>query len=127
MNRSEILAFRVALVAALGVITCVTTAPLPTEVGGAVNDKLSHLLAFYALTLLTDFSFARSGLGFRKVLALFAYGMMIELIQHRLPYREFSVADLLANGAGIFAYWLSIPLLRRIPRLRARWTQPGAI
>ena len=65
--------------------------------------------------------------GDTAAIALFAYGTMIELIQHRLPYREFSVADLLANGAGICAYWLSIPLLRRIPRLRARWTQPGTV
>ena len=123
LKRSEVLAFRAALVVAVILITFLTTARIPSEVGGAVNDKLSHALAFFALALLTDFSFADSRLGLKKVSALFAYGTIIELIQHQLPYREFSLADLVANGMGIFAYWLSIPLLRRLPRLKARWTQ----
>ncbi len=102
-----------------------TTLRIPAEVGGAVNDKLSHALAFFSLALLTDFSFSESRFGLAKAGALFAYGTVIELIQHQLPYREFSLADLLANGAGIVGYWLSIPLLRRLPRLKTRWTQPG--
>ena len=122
LKKSEILGARIALTAALIGITYLTTAQLPSEVGGSINDKLSHLLAFYALTLLTDFSFADSKLGLTKVAALFAYGTLIELIQHQLPYREFSLADLAANGMGILAYWLSIPLLRRLPRIKARWT-----
>ena len=110
---------------ALVVILVLTTMRIPSEVGGAINDKLSHVLAFFALSLLTDFSFVRSRFGLTKAGALFAYGALIELIQHQLPYREFSLADLLANGAGIFAYWWSIPLLQRLPRLKSRWSQPG--
>ncbi len=102
-----------------------TTVRIPAEVGGAFNDKLSHALAFFLLSLLTDFSFLQTRFGFAKAGALFAYGAVIELIQHQLPYRDFNLVDLLANGAGIFGYWLSIPLLRRLPRLKRRWSQSG--
>ncbi len=102
-----------------------TTVRIPAEVGGAINDKLGHALAFFGLSLLTDFSLVRSRFGLAKAGTLFAYGTLIELIQHQLPYREFSLADLLANGAGILGYWVSIPLLQRLPRLKARWSQPG--
>ena len=100
-----------------------TTVRIPEEVSGAINDQLGHALAFFILSLLMDFSFVQSRFGLAKAGALFAYGTVIELIQHQLPYRDFSLADLLANGAGIFAYWLSIPLLQRLPRLKTRWSQ----
>ena len=102
-----------------------TTVRIPAEVGGAINDKLSHALAFFLLSLLADFSFVQTRFGLAKAGALFAYGAVIELIQHQLPHREFNLVDLLANGAGIFGYWLSIPLLQRLPRFKRRWTQSG--
>jgi VanZ family protein len=33
---------------------------------------------------------------------LFAFSLLMELIQHFIPYRHFSFADLLANGLGLF-------------------------
>lgn len=123
LKKPDILSFRITLVMALILITYLATTPIPEQVAGGINDKLSHLLAFYALTLLADFSFPRTTLGLNKIGSLFAYGLMIELVQYSLPYREFSVADLLANGFGIFCYWLTIPLLRRFPRLKARWAK----
>ena len=58
--------------------------------------------------------------------ALAGYGLFIEVVQHFLPYREASFVDLLADGAGIAAYALCIPLLARIPVLRRPKASPIA-
>jgi len=108
---------------AIAVVTTLYFAftPLEHQVTESVNDKLKHLLAFAVLAFLTDFSFPRSPLGFLKVLALLGFGLFIEIVQYFLPYREFSLYDLLADGIGIGIYGFCQPLLRHIPWLRFRW------
>ena len=86
-----------------------------------VNDKVNHALAFFVLGLLADFSFPERGFGPSKILALLAYGLLIEVIQHFLPYRTFSLYDLAADGVGLTLYWCSVPAIKRLPWLRGRW------
>jgi VanZ family protein len=57
----------------------------------------------------------------RKALPLFAYGLVIEIVQYHLPYREFSLWDLAADGLGLLIYPISYPLLKRLPILAPRW------
>lgn len=113
--------FRVALIVAIVTVLYLATTPLPVPVVEDVNDKASHVLGFFGLALLLDFSFPDSGLGARKVLALLAFGMLIEVIQYHLPYRTFSLLDWAADGLGIFAYRLALPGLRYLPVLKRRW------
>jgi VanZ family protein len=113
--------FRLALIAAVITVLHLATTPLHYPMVEDVNDKASHVLAFFGLALLLDFSFPDSGLGRRKILALLAFGLLIEVIQYYLPYRTFSLLDWAADGAGIALYWLSLPALRRVPVLRRRW------
>jgi len=114
--------FRLLLALALAVITHLATAPLGELPPVHLNDKLGHLLAFYGLALLADFSFRRSGFDLNKALSLLGYGLLIEVVQHFIPYRDFSLLDLGADALGLAAYGASVPLLRRTSVLAQRWT-----
>ncbi len=121
LSRSKIMAFRLALLATVIVVTYLATTPLKYPVVEDINDKVNHFLAFYVLALLVDFSFPKDGFGVTKTLALLGYGLLIEVIQYFLPYRSSSLYDLAADGAGLFVYWFSLPALRHVPLLRSRW------
>lgn len=108
------------IVASVTVLYLATT-PLDVPLVEDVNDKASHVLGFFGLALLLDFSSPDSGLGARKVLALLAFGMLIEVIQYHLPYRTFSLLDWAADGLGILVYRFALPGLRYLPVLRRRW------
>lgn len=87
------------------------------------SDKLAHLLAFLAFAFLADFAFPRRSFDAVKFLPLLGYGLGLELLQSVLPHRDGSVADLLADAAGLALYALLLPLLRRQPLLRGRWSE----
>lgn len=81
-------------------------------------DKLGHLSFYAVLTLLLCWAIRQSfasynRLSFWWLMALLAsiYGISLEFVQARLPYRSFDYADMLANCAGavlaVFAWlWL---------------------
>jgi VanZ family protein len=122
LPRNKIIAFRLALLATLIVVMHLATTRLQYPVVEDLNDKFDHILAFYVLALLTDFSFPRNGFGPGKVLSLLGYGLLIEAIQYFLPYRSSSLYDVAADVVGLFIYWISLPVLRRLPLLRSRWS-----
>jgi VanZ family protein len=106
---------------ALIAITHLATTRIQYPVVENINDKLNHILAFYVLALLVDFSFPQDKFVVSKVLALLGFGLLIEVIQYFLPYRTFSLYDLAADGGGLTVYWFSLPTLRYVPLLRCRW------
>ncbi len=110
------------LTAALIVISFLATTSSSVPVVENINDKVEHVIAFYALALLADFSFPRTNFGRAKALSIIVYGFAIETTQYFLPYRTFSLFDLGADAAGLFAYGISIPALRQLPLLKERWT-----
>ena len=79
-----------------------------------VWDKLAHAIAFAALMLLGGLAHRNSIALAWIALLLFLYGAGIELVQHFLPSREFSLEDMLANGIGILLMW---PLVAPLGRL----------
>jgi VanZ family protein len=109
------------LALALVVITWLATTELPGPVIFDLSDKLNHLAAFFTLALLSDFAFRGGGFGPAKFLTLLGYGVLLEGIQHFLPYRDFSLLDLAADAVGMGLYAASVPLLRRQPLLARRW------
>lgn len=87
-----------------------------------LNDKLNHLLAFFVLAMQLDFSFPdQKSTYYPKYIALLLYGILLECIQNFLPHRTFSLADVLADGAGIILYLSCHPLFRKLPLLKRRW------
>ena len=118
----HVLIFRFLFFITLIIITYLTTASLSGTFIGNINDKLSHFLAFYTLAFLIDFSFPKNEFGYLKFFELLFYGLLIEIIQSVIPYRSFSLYDLLANATGLLAYKFSIPLIKEFSFLNTRWT-----
>ena len=109
--------FRVLLVVALLAIFFLATTRLKIPVAGDMDDKVNHVIAFFVLALLVDFSFP--AWTFRtKVLVLIAYGLSIEITQAYLPYRSCSLFDLGADAGGLALYGICQPALRYLPVLR---------
>ncbi|WP_100637959.1 VanZ family protein [Marinobacter salexigens] len=80
--------------------------PIPS----APSDKVNHLIAFIELTIVTRLAWPN----LRAIWyapALLAFGLGIEVVQANLPYRDFSLADLAADGAGILIGLLPWPFL----------------
>ena len=120
--RSNLLLFRLALATALLVILHLATTQLHYPGVDRLNDKFSHLLAFFVLAMLQDFSFPRIKFGLSKVLILMAFGLLIEVIQYFLPYRTFSLYDLGADAIGVLVYIIWTPVLKQIPFVCRRWS-----
>lgn len=117
ISRSRIIVCRIALAAAFAGITILATTPLSYPVVSGVNDKFTHVLAFFVLALLADFSFPEKEFAIAMVLALLGYGLAIEIIQYFLPHRMFSLLDLAADAAGIGLYRIFSPVLKKV------WTE----
>jgi len=90
-----------------------------------LSDKTEHILAFYVLGLLVDFSWPATGFRAPKTLSLFGYGLAIEIVQYFLPHRTFSLFDLGADGIGLFLYALSVPVIKNIYPLSERFKASG--
>jgi VanZ family protein len=120
MTRAQIVFFRLLFIAAVAAITYLATTRQEVSLVGDFSDKTNHVLAFYVLTLLIDYSFPQKALGHTKVLPLLAYGALIEITQGFLPHRTPSLLDLFADGVGIAMYPLSLPLLKQLPMLGRR-------
>jgi VanZ family protein len=109
---------RIGLLAAVALVAHLAFTERSYPLVSIIPDKFNHFAAFAVLALLADYSFPAARFGAAKVLALAGYGVLIEIVQGFLPYREASFLDLAADGTGIAAYALCIPMLARIPVLR---------
>jgi len=98
--------------AASGILILATT-PLEYPMVSGINDKLNHIFAFFVLALLSDFSFPDKKFFLAIFLPIMGYGVTIELIQHFLSYRMFSLFDVAADAMGIVLYKISFPFLKK--------------
>lgn len=105
--------WRGALALSVVVIFMLATTSSPYPIPSAPSDKVNHLLAFLELTLLARLGWPRARLA-PVILALASYGLAIELVQTQLEHRTFSVADMLADAAGIGLGLLLWPILGRL-------------
>jgi len=67
-------------------------------------DKVGHFLIFFSLALLLDLSFKLTIN--KSLIILSAYGVLIEVMQSFLPYRDASAGDILADILGVVVYLL---------------------
>ncbi len=104
---------RLILGLALLIITWMALTPMPEILQENINDKVGHALVFLFLAGLAHAGWPDHGFGWRHGLWLLAYGIGLECAQYFVPGRFFSVADMLADLAGILA-WL--PLAHLLPR-----------
>lgn len=90
-RRSHLTAIRLSLGVALMVLTYLMLVPIDHSIIEKTNDKIAHILAFYLLALLVDFSFPDRVFNRSKVLPLLVYALLMETIQYFVSYRIFSV------------------------------------
>lgn len=121
LSSVHLLFFRGVLFVLLVLVMHLATTQESYPVVSEVNDKSKHLLTFLSLAFFLDFSWPKNKLGTLKITFLMSYGLLIEVVQFTLPYREFSLLDLLADGVGVALYWCVVPLLKSLPLLRLRW------
>ncbi len=96
--------FRFLLLLSVVVITFLATTGQSIPIVDSVWDKAKHFFAFLVLAWLSDFSFPDRRFDYINLMMLLGYGLLIELIQWYLPYREFSLLDVVADFVGCFCY-----------------------
>ncbi|WP_372966571.1 VanZ family protein [Marinobacter sp.] len=98
----------VSLAAILYLATTSNSYPIPAS----SNDKINHLIAFAELTIVTRLAWPRLSPCW-YLPALLGFGFALEAIQATLPYRDFSLADILADASGIALGMLPWPGIRQ--------------
>lgn len=111
--------WRVALALSLVAIIILATLDPHHPMPSTPSDKLNHLIAFLELTILTRLAWPELR-ALWYVPALLLFGLGIELVQATLPYRDFSLKDLLADGVGIALGLLPWPGMPRAGKLDLR-------
>ncbi|MFK5985603.1 MAG: VanZ family protein [Pseudomonadota bacterium] len=97
--------FRFSLVFLVLIISYLAFTPLHQETGIMSGfDKANHLLAFFVLALFSHFSFIDKPHYKVIIFPLLGYAFFIELVQYFLPFRSFSVFDIVADLCGIILY-----------------------
>ena len=106
--------WRVALVCLLLLVSSLSLLPLGPDTPTTGWDKTNHMLAFSALAVCGALAYpARTCV---TVLALFAYGGLIEILQSFTDYRSAEWGDLLADGMGLLVGWSCWQLARKVVR-----------
>ena len=123
LSRTTVIIFRILLVVSLLLITYLATIELELTVMTSIDDKFGHVLAFFFLAFLIDYSFPARRFNLTKIVPLLLYGIVIEVIQYFIPYRMFSLLDLLADGIGVMIYALLFQMLRHVPLFKLRWIE----
>ncbi|WP_020407416.1 VanZ family protein [Hahella ganghwensis] len=98
LSRSRLSSVMVYALLAVGYLSAIVPAkytPVAT-----LNDKLVHLCAFAGLFVLLRVTHRQLHLT-TLVVGLLSYGLAVEIHQWFLPFRSFSLADLLADAIGI--------------------------
>ncbi|MEE9574517.1 MAG: VanZ family protein [Gammaproteobacteria bacterium] len=122
LSHTYIISFRVLLCITLAIVTYLATTTLEFTVVSSIHDKINHFVSFFVLALLLDFSFPNFNFNRFKIILLITYGFSLEMIQHFLPHRMFSLLDVVADIVGLAGYGLLIPLIKNIPILDRRWS-----
>lgn len=102
--------WRLALLASMAVILILALTSQTQAVPSAFGDKFNHLIAFAELTVLARLGWPQIRPALVAALVL-AFGLALELLQAPLPYRSFSLLDLVADAAGIGIGLLLVPPL----------------
>lgn len=98
------MAFKTAFFIILALSAYLSLTPVQHPVITTLWDKLNHFLGYFLLYATLDLGFATAEKLAAKVLLVLGYSLLLEIIQHFVPNRDFSLLDMLANGLGILLY-----------------------
>lgn len=113
-NQQLIWMFRGALFFTVAVVSWLAFTGSKVQMASLVSDKINHFAAFFVLSFLLDCSFPQFRFAIIKVWPILAYGLLIEIVQSQLSYREFSLLDMLADTGALFIYWLIRKPMRKL-------------
>ncbi len=114
MKPTGLWVYRGLFFAALTVIFYLALTPRPLPLVEDLWDKAKHFAAFLVLGALATRAFPRAT-SFSRFWGLLAYGALIEIAQHFVPYREASALDLLADALGLLTWELILLWKRPFP------------
>jgi VanZ family protein len=99
----------------LGVVKIPADGPL------SFNDLLMHCIGYIVLMCSIFLAFPLKNKAIKFLTLLFIFSFLIECIQYFLPYRSFSLMDMLANSMGLLIglglAWLCFPVFIRLHSL----------
>jgi len=113
------LLWRFALLLSVAAIGFLATTSGNYPIPSAPSDKVNHIIAFIELTVLARLSWPNLRVIW-FVPVLLGFGVSIEAVQANLPYRDFSLADIAADGTGVLIGLLPWPGLRRTDKTVVR-------
>jgi VanZ family protein len=100
----SIIVLRCLFITALGATLTASVIRVDGPLPCGFNDKFWHGFTYFVLSLLADRSFPASPFNAMKFVPVFLFGTFIEFVQYLIPWRSFSVLDMLANASGILMY-----------------------
>ena len=92
--------FRVLFLICILSIEFLATTTIEIKVVENSWDKLNHFFAFFTLYILLSLAFREWNI-LKKALLLLIFGMQIEVVQHFIEGRFFSLLDVFADSVGI--------------------------
>ena len=92
--------FKIAFFFALVAIEYLATTTREIEIVSNMWDKSNHFIAFFTLYILLSLSYKNMKLTI-KVFYLMLFAIQIELVQHFIEGRFFSLMDVVADAIGI--------------------------
>lgn len=111
--------WRFALLLSVLAIGFLATTSSEYPIPSAPSDKVNHLIAFFELTIVARLAWPElRALWYAPTLLFFGLG--IEAVQANLSYRDFSLTDVAADGAGILIGLLPWPGVRRTRKIDVR-------
>lgn len=94
-----------------GYASYLSLVPSPGDVFESVWDKLLHVICWFVLTGSLRIAWPTPRFPWWAPLGLFGYSLLVEVLQHFAPDREFSPYDLVGNAVGVvIAYLLALLL-----------------
>lgn len=96
--------FLLNLLAALVIVSYLFFSQQQLPTGVPNSDKIGHIFVFFTLALLIfkATTLRRS----YQMLLLLGYGVLVEVIQHFIPYRSGGLDDVIADVAGFVLFYL---------------------
>ena len=109
--------FRILQIAQFWLCSVATTFLSVVPPGGSVDllisDKLVHLIGYCLLFVSCEIAYPKRNI-WAKLLFVLSFSILIEIIQYFLPYREFSLLDIVANLVGVGLGGLLLVTYKRI-------------
>ena len=110
----------------LAIYTWLGIIPTDTLYIAGYNDKLLHFTGYIVLMNSCLLAYGTQPRRSAMFSLLLLYSFSIELIQYFLPWREFSLLDLLANALGLFTgQILGLTAVRLMHRFNSLANTPG--